>query len=86
LIRWFRAPSTNRSKSSKSWNGAEAGGTGSKRTVHGIRSITPHSTAFLSTVGERVRAGVLDGLEPKPEVLVRRGGFRYERDPAEILA
>ena len=37
-------------------------------------------------VGERVRAGVLDGLEPQPEVLVQRGGFRHEHDPAEVLA
>ena len=35
--------------------------------------------------GGRVRAGVLDGLELQPEVLVPRGGCRHERDPADVL-
>jgi hypothetical protein len=28
----------------------------------------------------------LTGPEPQPEVLVQRGGFRHEHDPAEVLA
>lgn len=52
--RW-RAAWTSRSKSSKSWKAAEGGGTGSKRTAHGIRSMTPHSTAFLRTVFSTVK-------------------------------
>jgi hypothetical protein len=35
--------------------------------------------------GGRVRAGVLDGLELTPEVLVPRGGCRHEHDPADVL-
>ena len=44
------AASTRRSYSSKSWNCADGLGIGSNRIVHGIRSMTSHSRAFLSSM------------------------------------
>ena len=55
--------------------------------VSAVRDLEKPTRAGGESVrGGRVRAGVLDGLELAPEVLVPRGGCRHAHDPAGVLS